>query len=467
MRKLFIPMVVFVGFLFSSLTGQAQEYFTLAMALDRVEYHSDYQSWLNSTETTRKSIKTILDKQQPRIELDSGQSGIVSYNYNIDKEHSSFMVSPSLSISKTSLHGTSLTTSVTPSKTLQKGTDWRVGWLVSLRQTIWPSPSLSADRIALSNSDKSLVMLESLEEYVIQSALFKIEELYRSAQLIEARVNFAEKNLQAERHGLQVTLEKVAIGEAGDAELITSKLGVLRSEKELELAKANAKNAVRRLQDAIGLEESITLSPLELESLAAYNIHEISSANLAIYVEEHPLIIPLLVDIEKAKLDLLAAEEALKPGASFSFSFSENQSNERQLRANFNISYPVLDGGQKNETIQNRTEALDSLSETYEKSIEDLLETKQDLLNNLDSLAREMEINELTALKSNLEFEAALHQYSLGVIDARTLERHEIQLRQAELNYWDSIYQYDLAVRRLNSGILGDLVGLGIGGGGR
>lgn len=457
MRRIFLVLVL-VSLLSFGHNVYAQDYFSLNMALEQVESHVDYQNWLKSVNTTEASITAIRDKQKPQLEL-GGQA--VSLMYNLDRQTSTVNVAPSFSFSQRALSGTVLNASLSPSKELATNKDWIVKWSLSLNQTIWPSPKLSADRLNLQNGQSTLAMLEAQRDYILQNARLKIEELYRQAQLVEARVRFSEQNLRVEQTAYQVTLEKVAIGEASDADLITGRLGVLRAEKELEQALANAQNAKKRLVDALEYAEPMSLQPLELD-LILNKMYSVVPEEFQLVLEEHPLLLQRLEDIKKAERDRLAAMEVLRPGASLTLSLGEAQnSTDLQFRASVTISYSLLDGNQKKETVDGRTETLESAVLAYEKELAALEQSVQDAYRNLASLARDLEIAELTLAKADLELQAAQKQFVLGTIDLRALERQELQFNQAQLNHLELSFQYDLTVRRLKGGILGDLTGSG------
>ena len=126
-------------------------------------------------------------------------------------------------------------------------------WSLSLQQTIWPSPRLSSDGINRVVAEVSKTALEKQRDYVLAGARFKIEELYRSAQLAQARVVLAEAGWRTAQENLQLVTAKVERGEAGELDLISGQLAVLRSERELESAQLAAARALENLLAAVDL----------------------------------------------------------------------------------------------------------------------------------------------------------------------------------------------------------------------
>ena len=75
-------------------------------------------------------------------------------------------------------------------------------------------------------------MLLKQRVYVVENTRFKIEKLYRTAQIAEARVSLAEAGLAAALRSQQVVEEKLGMGEAGEIDSINSQLNVLRAERD-------------------------------------------------------------------------------------------------------------------------------------------------------------------------------------------------------------------------------------------
>ena len=427
------------------------ETLTLENALDRVEYHSDYQAWLNSLTSVQDNIKSINDKQAITLGL---SGNLLSFTYNFDQETSSTSVGTSLSLSKSALSGTTVSGSLSPTYQI-RDSKLNAGWSLGLTQAIWPSPSLSSDRINLAIAKQTDDVLAKQYAYMVQSTQLKVEELYRAAQLALARVSFAEANLATTRNVLHITTQKEAIGEASEADMIAGQLGVLRAERDLESSRESAQAAKNSLLAALDLDGDYNLMPLEVTEFSVVRV-DCDFQGLSFDLEQHPLVLHYEYELERAKLDLEAARQASKPEASLSITLGEtNRGNEFQ--ASLRIGYPILDGNQRASTLQDRQDGLENVEQSYAEAVENLRSLVEQAVEELAKQARDLEIAQLTLRQAELEFEAARLRHEVGIIEESTLATTKLTLDQAQLSYVENVFRYNLACRRLNYGIMGDL----------
>lgn|GEM_PF-868901 len=432
---------------------------TLDDALARVEYHSDYQAWQENLDGTIDAREGILDKHALTLDV-SGT--LLAYSYTLDTDSSKLSSAAGLSLSKSTIWGTSLQGRVTPSVNLREGS-LNTTWSLELNQTIWPRPQYGADQIALEVNQLTRDTLIQQRDYVVANAQFKIERLYRAAQLAEARLALSEERLEAARQNLAVLERKRALGEAGEMDMISGELSVLRAERELETSRANAATAKRSLLEAISLDGDYQLAPLD-PSLLPEDGEEVNVERLLAAVHQHPLVLAYQVDLAKAERELESTTAAGKPQASFRMSLAERTTQESQgtvFEAAVTIGYPLLDGNQREKTLRNLADARDKAQESYEDAVENVKKLIADAAAELDSLARDRQIAWLALRQAELEWQAAQIQYHSGVIDGTSLQNAELQLKQAQLDYFESAHNYDWARRRLSLGIVGDLPGMG------
>lgn len=458
--KRFLVLALALGVLLSvSWISAAQEspiILTLDEALARVEYHSDYQAWESSWENTGKSIQTILDKHSLALDI-SGD--ILSYTYDLDNDKSSLSSGAGLSLSKSSLLGTTFTGSVSPKWDISKDSTTTT-WSLSLSQAIWPAPWFSSDQIALRTADETKTVLLKQRNYVMENARLKIERLYRTAQIAEARVAIAEAGLTTALRNQRVVEEKLAMGEAGELDLINSKLNVLRAERDLESSRTAADSAKANLLEAIGLAGDIQLAPLDISELPE-RLDDIDLDTLLAEVHNHPLVLPHEVDLIRAELELEAGQAASKPEASLRLSLGERsqggQGSGPAFTATVTVGYPLLDKNQRSSTLETLSDNLERARSAYEEALEQVKVLFKETAEEVKRLARDVEIADLTLRQAELEWEAAQLQYNAGLIDHSALDSAQLRLRQAQLEHYESMLNYSWAKRRLNRGLVGDL----------
>lgn len=429
------------------------EIFTLEDALNRVNYHSDVEAWKDNLESTEKVLQGFNNKQM--IGLNVG-GRILSNNYNLDNEYHSFSTSQTLSISKSNLSGTNLNANFTPNWSYntdpEKGSSISSSWSLSLDQTLWPPAKLNSDQISLTIAEQNKSMLERQKNYVLENAKFKIEELYHTAQLGEEKVLFAQESLANAKDILEIAIKKRELDEASESEIVSAQIGVLRAERELEASLKTAKNAKENLITSLDLDGDFELEKIELKDIQRREIN-LNLNELTKSIETHPLVQHYLVDLRQANLELEATIAAEKPKADLGISFDD----KKVFTAYVTIGHAILDKNQRVTTRESREKSLEDLEEVYKKALEKLVEQIEEADENIQRLERDLEISTLTLRQAQLELDVAKERFEKGIIDQTTLDGAQTKLRQANLDYYEVYFTYDLTMRRLSLGILGDL----------
>ena len=436
---------------------------TLDEALARVEYHSDYQAWESNWENSSKSIQAILDKHSLALDI-SGD--LFTYRYEFERDESDFSTGPALSLSKSNLWGTNLSGSFSPKWNLSDGSV-RSGWSLGLTQTLWPAPWFNSDQIALQTAYDTQAVLLKQRVYVVENTRFKIEKLYRTAQIAEARVSLAEAGLAAALRSQQVVEEKLGMGEAGEIDLINSQLNVLRAERDLESGQAAADAAKENLLQAVDLSGEFQLTSLDIGYLPEEE-EDVDLEALLAKLHDHPLVLQHQVELKKAELELEAGQAASKPEASLSIILQDSsqsglsgQGAGPSFVASVSIGYPILDKNQWSSTLETLSDNLEKARSAYEQALEQVERLFRETAQEVAGLARDVQIASLTLRQAELEWQAAQLQYEAGLIDHSSLVNAEVRLKQAELDYYESMFNYSWTKRRLNRGLVGELSGAG------
>jgi outer membrane protein TolC len=433
---------------------------TLEDVLARVEYHSDYKAWESSLESSTATLQSLLDKHGLALEL---SGNLLTYSYNLDTESSRLSTGAGLSLSKTNRWGTSVQGRLTPTWDLSKGSA-QTSWSLELTQTLWPLPQQGSDQLTLQAAYQTQGVLHRQRDYVVANAQLKIERLYRAAQLAEARVALAEARLGEAIRSLSVLEQKQAMGEAGEADLISGELSVLRAERELEALIASAAAAKANLLKAVDLAGDYQLAPLDLEELPESS-GEIDVDALISQAHQHPLVLQYEVELDRAERELEASLAAGKPQASLRVSLGERTAQGGQggttFEAAVTIGYPLLDRNQRENTIKALTDSQEKAEDSYASAVENVVSLIKDGAEEIKSLERDERIAFLTLRQAELEWELAQRQYAAGMIESTTLQSAELRLKQAQLDYYESLWNCAWAKRALNLGLVGDLTGIG------
>ncbi|MGI6149965.1 MAG: TolC family protein [Limnochordia bacterium] len=434
---------------------------TLAEALDRAVYHSDYQAWQANFASTADAVQSILDKHSLGLDL-SGT--LLSYTYDLDSATARISSGAGLSLSKSNLWGTTLQGRITPTWNISNRST-NTSWSLELTQTLWPSPKYGADQIALQTVHSKQAALLKQEEYVLANARMKIERLYRAAQIAEARAQLALERLAAAQQNLSVVEQKRAIGEASEVDLISGELNVLRAERDLETTQASAAAAKEDLLRAVELAGDYELVPLVLDDLPG-DLPEINIDELLANVHGHPLVLQYEVELTRAGRELEAGQAAGRAQASFRLALEEKtpsggQQGGTTFLAAVTIGYPLLDRNQRADTLASLADSLENAEEAYENAVENVVNLILETEAEVKRLERDKQIAWLSLRQAELEWEAARLQHGAGIIDDSALHSAELRLRQAQLDHYESAYNCAWAKLRLSLGLVGDLSGTG------
>lgn len=455
---IFVVFSIFVGVGCLTAADASLPTLTLEEALARVESHSDYQTWLANLDEVEDTLQSIADKHSLALDL---SGNLLRYTYNFDQESSQLSTGGGISLSKSSLSGTSLSGNISPTYSFKDG-ELRTTWSLGVEQTLWPAPRYSSDQLTLSVAKGQHDLLQRQREYMVAGARLKIEDLYRTAQLAQMRVAFAETSLENAQTSLTVTKQKVKLGEASEADLISSELSILLAERELESSLSNAQTALDNLLSALDLEGDYQLASLEIELPPTTEI-EVDVEGLIAELVNHPLVLASKLELDKAELELKAAQESSKPQANLSINLSESPTTQQggglSFQAMVSVGYPLLDRNQRNRTLETRAESLDKAEESYQDVLENVRTLIEEAALDLSKLARDEEIARLTLRRAELEWEAVQRQFELGIIEGNLLTNAQMELLRAKLDYWEACHRHSLAKRRLSLGIVGDLPG--------
>lgn len=449
---LLILSLLLIIFNFAAVASQV-EILTLEDALNRINYHSDVKAWEDNLKSLDKTLQGLDDKQKIGLNV---SGNILSYSYDLDNENHSLSTGQGISISKANLSGTNLSASFSPSWSYKLGSQedasTNLTWSFSLNQKLWPPAKLNSDQISLTITQQNIDILEKQKDYVLTNAKFKIQELYHAAQLGQEKIQFAQANLANAERTLQMALEKQELGESSETEIISAEIGVLRAERELEASLNSAENAKEKLLDSLELDGNFALEKIDINGIQRRNL-ALNLDGLKSEIEVHPLIQHYSVELAEANLDLNATLAAEKPSADLAISID----NKKTFSAYINVGHAIFDKNQRVTTRESREENLEKLEKSYEEALENLLDKIEEANESLKKLERDLAISKLTLRQAELELDVAKERFAKGIIDQTSIDNAKLALKQAQLDYYEIYFTYDLTLERLNQGILGDL----------
>lgn len=385
----------------------------------------------------------------PSVTLRSEGLGI-----RIDQNGSAQGVNPSLAVSS----GLKLPAGVQLSATvtardltrIADGANSPLQATLSLSYPLGRSAELDSDALALREARLALEAAERRLEATRAQARMQVLSALRDREVAAVRWRLAQEGLADALRRWEIVQAQAAAGMATEAQVVTAELERLRAEQELAVAERNYHTREQQLLRLLGLAGSG--EPYRFESVwdwtgmpPAPSLAE--SAERAVRYSAD--VWERAQALETARLQLQAERERAGLDTSLQVSYSNTTSQgqgQDQIgwRINFQVSYPLFDGGQRKLGVVNREEAVARAEEALAAAIEQVRTNVEELAFQLEDARRQVEMAQLDVMRAELELAALERQLALPVPAAtedavasarRARERAEIAWREAVWTY--------------------------------
>lgn len=310
----------------------------------------------------------------------------------------------------------------------------------------------------------ALSVAASRENYetVKQNVILQVKEKYFDVLRAQKRVKIAEYDLDIVREQLRISNDMYDSGVVPRYEVLKNKLYLSQARQYLISAEKNRKLAVAGFLDtlALDLETDIVLKDTQdtqlikvdqdlIREMALENRHELKFLELS---------------LEASKRILEGAVNSRNPTLSFQ-SILENKTvaglaaEPTSLTNMLVLSIPFIDGGEIRAKIIQAEAAVKELEETLNMTRRQItLEVKQTVLA-IDEAEAKVETalqNTETAFEG---YKIALTRFENGISTGVELDDARRTLNLAKIEYLNIIYEYHLAVARLEKAVASSLKG--------
>jgi outer membrane protein len=331
-------------------------------------------------------------------------------------------------------------------------------WTATVTQPIFTGYALtSAHELAKLGIDQSKVAveLEKLDLALqVKEAYFNILKADKSVGVAKSSIESLESHLAVEKNFYDVGMIPINDLLKAEVELANSKYDLVRAQNEARLARVSFNVLLSRSVD----------EPFEIEDILKYTPE---SPDFDVYLEKALKARPEIkaLDLKDAQIDQLITQTKSKyyPEANFSYSYikagdtpavsGSDFQEANSWQATIGLSWTFWDWDKTKNTVRQRESQKRQLSQTR-KTLEDSirLELKSAILNlkqaeeKIPTAKKAVEQAEENLRVSEQRYKAQVTT-STEVLDAQTL------LSQARMNYYNALYDHNLARASLLSAV--------------
>ena len=305
------------------------------------------------------------------------------------------------------------------------------------------SPSLQLHEVRLSVKKSELKLDQAGKDLLINV----IKSFYRLKELRDSLKVAKEKLKQRERE-VEKLLQQVNLGTAGRLELLSAKINLESSKKELDVLQDEFSLALDEFCHSLGLEK--TSSSLVYPEIKEEKLKEKAKELLMRKITEEVLTKDKEVKearwaVEQAELRLRQKRQALSPSFSVSIGYSSgNELEEDELeewKATFGLTYKLFDGGQgrlSERIAQGQLEIARRNLENAKRSVQLAILSKRNALREALSQLRLLELK-----REEMRFQEKLkeEQFRLKLISSDQLRDFQIERMSSENDYRAALHE--------------------------
>jgi len=329
---------------------------------------------------------------------------------------------------------------------------------LNLGKTIFDGGMLRARIAYASNKEKEKTFsLQSIQLEIV----YKVKEAFYNVAKAKALLKVAEKFKQNGKKNYDMIETLYQQGIVPQTDIENYKTNLNEAELKLLTAKNSLQQALNSLKLIMGMDLSTPLDILVPEVTSILPL-ELTTEEECIKraFENRPKIKEAEVSIKQAELGIKLAEAVKFPQISANTGYvvhSKDSGGLEKFYFRLNFSLPLFDGGESKAQIQKSK----SLLETAKIQLDRL---KTQISMEVITSFREVKLKQdsfflykekLALAKENLKIKQ--EKYKNGLSDIKDLEDAELALAQAETEFNNSFYDYQIAIAKLEESIGGKI----------
>lgn len=329
---------------------------------------------------------------------------------------------------------------------------------VSFTYPLFRSAALDGDALSLQQGETNLVAAVRELEHVRDEVRADVLTALHQEQGAALRLELALEAYDEAEAAAEKIRRRVGLGVAPETDLIGARIDLLRAEKERIQATRTWQNRRHELLTMLGLDgEPDDFVFQSVQHWTRMPDPPALEEALSGAIQRSVTLWERMQAEEVAATQLEAERRRFRGDINLTGSYNSRNSGSNQSpgwQVGVGVTYPLLDGGQRERTLQSREEAYEGARQGVEDARRAVEEQVEDGFIQLADARRDVEIAELELLRARLELESVQRQAALpvAVVGEDELRQGERALVRAEQGWREAVQTYQMrwiALQRL------------------
>jgi len=312
---------------------------------------------------------------------------------------------------------------------------WRQNLQISFNQPLFRGAGSDVNRASVETAR----LTEQINVLALKSTLIDtITDVilsYRNLLQAQEQLKIERLSLDSAQQILEINRVLIEAGRLAPVEIVQSETAVANRQVSLVAAENNLESTRLALIQILDIDRDTNIMPAEIPKASPTPLDSNKLRQLAL--ENRPDYLQAQLNLKRAKLDLLQAENNRRWDLGFNVSYGNAGDNTADVRAGLNLTNTVGDLTKKQRFERSRVNLLQT-----ETSLEDLRESLEiqviDTLRDVNLSLRQVQLAQQARELSERQLEIGREQQRLGrgsgVFEIVSLQDSLVEARNAELN---------------------------------
>ena len=334
----------------------------------------------------------------------------------------------------------------------QKGENDTMGtsWSASVSQQIIPHPDLDSPSLSLKKSRITLETKRLGFEEEIDDVKQEVMRGFYTILKEEKEWELKQLSLQYAGENLRITNHKLQQGMASELDVLDTETELMAAEEALFQAESTLSQDRMDFKDLLGIpwQEDIVVVfqfPGDFQPLGV-TLEEAQKKA----IENRPQIKEQNFQIKLYELDLTQTKSELSPLLNLSLGYTSEQPGlKEEYRTSLTLEVPLMDGGKGETEVKIAQGKLRKAKLNLEKLKRDIMAEVRGYFLDLKRMEKNVKFLELSQEKRRQTLEVTKKMFGQGALTEQELQEKEISVKQAEIDLFGTLADYEVARNKL------------------
>ncbi|OCL26509.1 hypothetical protein U472_10965 [Orenia metallireducens] len=321
---------------------------------------------------------------------------------------------------------------------------------LNLNQPIFLAGQLrSAYAIAKNNLKISKLELEQKKEEIIYQVLEEYYNILKAKEILKVR----EQQVNQNKEYVEVAEINKEVGIGTKSDLLQAKVSYNQAQQDLLVAKNNLETTKLALKNTLNMADDVEL---EISDTLEWKEEEFEMEEVYSYALYNKSMFKLLdLQEENAKLSLKREKNSnIYPEVSLNAKYETSDEkftvSDGNWQTTLSLSYNLFNGGRDKEQEEQLSKVLEKVQINQKQIKRDIRLSIKSTLLNLRAARDRIKLNELNLKQAQENLENNELKFKEGIITCLDLLDVQTTYQQVRTQYYQAIYDYNLAVAELN-----------------